>query len=44
MATSTSESLDSNLEEDIEKMSEEVSDVEEDPGETSELLVTKTPS
>ena len=44
MATSTFESFDSDLKEDIEEMSEEVSDAEEDPGEPSKLPVTKTPS
>ena len=44
MAASTLESFDSDLEKDIEEMSEEVSDAEEDPGETSELLATKAPS
>ena len=44
MATSTFESFNSDLEKDIKDMSEEVSDAEEDPGETSELLATKTPS
>ena len=36
--------FDSDLDKDIEEMSEEVSDAEEDRGETSELLATKTPS
>ena len=44
IATSTFESFDSDLEEDIEKMSKEVSDAEEDPDETSELPATKKPS
>ena len=44
MATSTFESFDSNLEEDIEEMPEEVSDAEEDPGESSELPATEKPS
>ena len=44
MATSTFESFDSDLEGDIEEMPEEVSDVEEDSGETSELPVTEKPS
>ena len=38
MATSTFESFDSDLEEDIEEMPEEVSNAEEESGETSELL------
>ena len=44
MATPTFESFDSDLEEDIEEMPEEVSDVEEESGETSELLATEKPS
>ena len=44
MATSTFESFDSDLEEDIEEMPEEFSDAEEEFGETSELLVTEKPS
>jgi len=44
MATSTFEFVDSNLEEDIEIMPEEVSDAEEEPGDTSELLATEKPS
>ena len=44
MATSTFESFDSDLEGDIEEMPEEVSDAEEDSGETSELLATEKPS
>ena len=44
MATSTFESFDSNLEGDIEEMPKEVSDAEEDSGETSELLATEKPS
>ena len=44
MATSTFESFDSDLLEDIGELSEEVSDAEEDPGETSELPATETPS
>ena len=44
MATSTCESIDLGLEEDIEEMPEEVSDAEEESGETSELLATKKPS
>ena len=44
MATSTFESFDSDLEEDIEEMPEEVSDAEEDPDETSELPATEKPS
>ena len=44
MTTSAFESFDSNLEEDIEEMLEEVSDAEEDPSETSELLATEKPS
>jgi hypothetical protein len=44
MATSTSEPLDSNLEEDIEKMPEEVSEAEEDSDETFELPETEKPS
>ena len=44
MATSTFESFDSDLEDDIEEMSEEVSDAEEEPGETSELPATEKPS
>ena len=44
MANSTYESFDSDLEEDIEEMPEEVSDAKEEPGDTSELLATKTPS
>ena len=44
MATSAFESFDSDLVEDIEEMLAEVSDAEEDPGETSELPATKKPS
>ena len=44
MATSTSEFFDLGLEEDIEEMPEEVSDAEEEPGDTSKLLVTEKPS
>ena len=44
MATSTFKSFDSDFEEDIEEMLEEVSDAKEDPGKTSELPATKTPS
>ena len=44
MATSTFESFDSDLEEDIEEMPEEVSDVEEDIDETFELPATEKPS
>ena len=44
MATSTFESFDSDLEEDIEEMPEEVSDAEEDPDETSELPAIENPS
>ena len=44
MDTSTFESFDSDLKVDIEEMPEEVSDAEEDSGETSELLVTEKPS
>ena len=44
MATSTFKSFDSDLEEDIEEMPEEVSDAEEESGETSELLATEKPS
>ena len=44
MATSTFEFVDSNLEEDIEIMPEEVSDAEEEPSDTSELLATEKPS
>ena len=44
MATSTSEFFDLGLEEDIEEMPEEVSDAEEESGETSELLATEKPS
>ena len=44
MATSTFEYVDLGLEEDIEEMPEEVSDVEEESGETSELLATEKPS
>ena len=44
MATSTSEFFDLGLEEDIEEMPEEVSDAEEESGETSELLATEEPS
>ena len=44
MATSTFESFDSDLEEDIEEMPEEVSDAEEESGETFELLATEKPS
>ena len=43
MATSTFESFDSDLEEDIEEMPEEVSGAEEEPGDTSELLATEKP-
>ena len=44
MATSTSEFFDLGLEEDIEEMPEEVSDAEDESGETSELLTTEKPS
>ena len=44
MATSTFESFDSDLEEDIKEMPEEVSDAEEESSDTSELLATKKPS
>ena len=44
MATSTFESFDSDLVEDIEEMSKEVSDAEEDSDETSELPTTKKSS
>ena len=44
MATSTFKFVDLGLEEDIEEMSEEVSDAEEESGETSELLTTEKPS
>ena len=44
MATSTFEFFDLGLEEDIEEMPEEVSDAEEESGETSELLATEKPS
>ena len=44
MATFTFEFDDSDLEEDIEEMPEEVSDAEEEPGDTSELLATEKPS
>jgi len=44
MATSTFESFDSDLEEDIEEMPEEVSDAEEDPDETTKLPATEKPS
>ena len=44
MATSSSEFFDLGLEEDIEEMPEEVSDAEEESGETSELLATEKPS
>ena len=44
MATYAFESFDSDLEEDIEEMPEEVSDAEEESGETSELLTTEKPS
>ena len=44
MATSTSEFFNLGLEEDIEEMSEEVSDAEEESSETSELLATEKPS
>ena len=44
MDTSTSEFFDLGLEEDIEEMPKEVSNAEEESGETSELLATKTPS
>src|SRR6185312_11821382 len=44
MATSTFEFVDLGLEEDIEEMPEEVSDAEEESGETSELLATEKPS
>ena len=40
MATSTSEFFDLGLEEDIDEMLEEVSDAEEESGETSELFAT----
>ena len=43
-ATSTFESFDSDLEEDIEKIMEEVSDAKEESGDTSELLMTEKPS
>ena len=44
MATSTFEFVDLGLEEDIEEMPEEVSDAEEESGETSKLLATEKPS
>ena len=44
MATSTSEFFDLGLEEDIEEIPEEVSDAEEESGDTSELLTTEKPS
>ena len=44
MATSTFEPFDSDLEEDIEEMPKEVSDAEEESGDTSELLTTEKPS
>ena len=44
MATSTFEFFDSDLEEDIGEMPEEVSNAEEESGEPSELPATKTPS
>ena len=44
MATSTFEFVDLGLEEDIEEMPKEVSNAEEESGETSELLATKKPS
>ena len=44
MATSTFEFVDLGLEEDIEEMPEEVSDAEEESGETFELLTTEKPS
>ena len=44
MATSASESFDSDLEEDFEEMPKEVSNAEEDPGGTSELPATEKPS
>ena len=44
MATSTFESVDLGLEEDIEEMPKEVSDAEEESGDTSELLTTEKPS
>ena len=43
MATSTSEFFDLGLEEDIEEIPEEVSDAEEELGDTSELLATEKP-
>ena len=44
MATSTFESIDLGLEEDIEEMPEEVSDAEEESGETSDLPAIEKPS
>ena len=44
MVTSAFESFDSDLEEDIEEMPEEVSDAEKESGDTSELLTTEKPS
>ena len=44
MTTSAFESFDSDLEEDIDEMPEEVNNAEEDPGETSELPATENPS
>ena len=44
MATSTFESFDSDLEEDIEKIPKEVIETEEDSGETFELSEIEKPS
>ena len=44
MATSTFESFDSDLEEDIEKIPKEVIEIEEDSDETFELSETEKPS